>query len=83
MRDNARLILLELQAHELVRSRNPDGAFHARHRLERFQARRHIADAHRANDDAFFAGDRVNFVPELLNPRLGGGNLFLRGMQSH
>jgi hypothetical protein len=46
-------------------------------------AGRHIAHAHRANDDAFFAGDRVNFVPELLNPRLGGGNLFLRGMQSH
>ena len=78
-----RLLLAEFPAHKLVGRRNAHHIVHLRHRFDRFHARRHVAHAHHADNDALLPFDRVHFVAEVPYLFTDFVDLSPRRMQFH
>src|SRR5262249_15185099 len=74
------VLLAELAADELVGRGNAHGAFDTGRGFERFEAGGDIADADDADDDALFALDRVDFVPELADTFAAVVDFLARGV---
>src|SRR5262249_5411168 len=73
----------EFLADELIRRRDANRLFHARHCLERFEACRHIAYSHSADDHSLFSFDGVNLIAKVSNALTDSLDLRFGGVAFH